>query len=155
LFQQAFDYYQALYPQGTATNADTNEEVLGGGFGLMELLVLADLYNSLGDHENAIGSIRKGCRWLQGRQNQKYWDACEDDREFDIATDHDQNPIREGVLASGMYPLDVNARHRLAVARIKMGDLDEGKVCVFSIVRHHKSKSCSDARKYSLISGYP
>lgn len=92
----------------------------------MEILVLADLYNSTSDHENAVVSIRRGCRWLQGRSVQKYWDSCDDDREFDIVGDH--AAVREGVLAPGMYELDVNARHRLGVARIKMGDLEEGKV---------------------------
>jgi hypothetical protein len=34
-------------------------------------------------------------------------------------------------LEPGRYPLDVNARHRLAVARIKLGEIEEGKVCLF------------------------
>ncbi len=29
---------------------------------------------------------------------------------------------------AGNYPLDTNSRHRLAVARIKMGDVEEGMV---------------------------
>ena len=95
----------------------------------MEILVLADLYNSTLEHDKAVRSIRRGCRWLQGRSAQKYWDSCEDDREFDVPVDQGGAAlVREGVLASGAYPLDINARHRLAVARIKMGDLEEGKV---------------------------
>lgn len=126
LFQNAFDNYQTLYPHGKATDPETDEEVPGGGFGLMEILVLADLYNSTSEHEKAVASIRKGCRWLQGRSVQKYWDTCDDDREFDIPSD--QPAAREGILAPGMYELDVNARHRLGVARIKIGDVEEGKV---------------------------
>ncbi|KZP20521.1 TPR-like protein [Athelia psychrophila] len=34
----------------------------------------------------------------------------------------------EGELVAGYFPLDVNARHRLAIARIKMGDVEEGKM---------------------------
>ena len=91
----------------------------------MEILVLGDLYNSLGEHDKAIETIRKGCRWLQGRAKQVFWDACEDDREFDTG---DGQRVSEGELEPGMYPLDLNARHRLAIARIKMGDNAEGKV---------------------------
>jgi general transcription factor 3C polypeptide 3 (transcription factor C subunit 4) len=35
---------------------------------------------------------------------------------------------RDGDVRPGWHPLDVNARHRLAIARIKMGDIEEGKV---------------------------
>jgi general transcription factor 3C polypeptide 3 (transcription factor C subunit 4) len=59
------------------------------------------------------------------------WDSCEDDREYD-ETDWRPGNGRERELAPGKYPLDVNARHRLAVARIKMGDIEEGVVCILS-----------------------
>ncbi|KAG6863908.1 hypothetical protein C0991_002154, partial [Blastosporella zonata] len=129
LFQQAFAHYQMAYPSGRGMDLTSNTEISGGGFGLMELLVLADLHNTLGEHENAIDVIRKGSRWLQGRADQKYWDACDDDREYDMP----ETPQRLGVgehgnVEPGRFPLDINARHRLAVARIKMGEIDEGKV---------------------------
>jgi general transcription factor 3C polypeptide 3 (transcription factor C subunit 4) len=106
----------------------------------MEVLCLTDLYNTLGQHERAIEAIKRGCRWLQGRGSEKFWDFCEDDREFDLAKPLNgantgaglgevvTHREREGDLRPGWYPLDVNARHRLAIARIKMGDVDEGKV---------------------------
>lgn len=95
----------------------------------MDLLLLADLYNVLGQYERAIETIRRGTRWLQGRADQKYWDLCEDDREYD----RDDWPTRSsfgegGSVLAGNFELDPNARHRLAVARIKMGDVEEGKV---------------------------
>lgn len=94
----------------------------------MEILVLADLYNTLGEHERAIDVIRKGCRWLQGRGQQKYWDLCEDDREYDLP-EWERPPItRDGEVEAGRFPMDVNGRHRLAVARIKLGEMEEGKV---------------------------
>lgn len=127
----------------------TKSEMPGGGFGLMEVLVLADLYNTQvrlfaqtlyedsllnllykqAEYEKAIEVIRHGIRWLQGRVEQRYWDVCEDDREFDLPEmpPRTGNAGEEGVQA-GRYPLDVNARHRLAVARIKRGDVEEGKV---------------------------
>lgn len=121
LYQGAFEYYYTTFPSGVAPPSN----IAGGGFGLMEVLVLADLYNTLGEYDNAVQTIRKGCRWLQGRAKQVFWDACEDDREFDVG---EGSRGGDGELEPGMYQLDINARHRLAIARIKMGDIAEGKV---------------------------
>lgn len=126
LFQGAFDHYQQVFPTGVGINADTQAEIPGGGFGLMEVLVLADLYNTLGHHDKAADVIRKGCRWLQGRAKQVFWDKCEDDREYDAT---EGLRTGDGDIQPGMYPLDVNARHRLAIARLRSGDVEEGKVC--------------------------
>ncbi|KZT05046.1 TPR-like protein [Laetiporus sulphureus 93-53] len=125
LFEACFAHYQSAFPTGLGYDHRAEKEVPGGGFGLMQLLVLADLYNTLGQYEKAIETIRNGCRWLQGRSQQRFWDVCEDDREYDVI-----EGLRgtEGALQPGMYPLDVNARHRLAVSRIKMGDIEEGKI---------------------------
>ncbi|KAH9944859.1 TPR-like protein [Amylocystis lapponica] len=98
LFADAFAHYRDAFPGGVGLAREVQREVPGGGFGLMQLFVLADLRNTLGAHEEAIRVIRAGCRWLQGRGAQRFWDACEDDREYDVA---------EGV---------------------KMGDVDEGKI---------------------------
>lgn len=128
LFQNAFVHYSSTYPTGRGVHPETGTDVPGGGFGLMELLVLADLYNSLGEHDKAVHAIRSGCRWLQGRALQKFWDACEDDREYDVGEWRAPLPGRDEEVVPGRYPLDVNARHRLAVARIKMHETDEGVV---------------------------
>ncbi|GBE87309.1 TPR-like protein [Sparassis crispa] len=125
LFGDAFAHYQVTVPAGVGYDAEQQREVPGGGFGLMYLLVLADLYNTLGEYEKAVETIRGGCRWLQGRGQQKFWDVCDDDREYDTT---EGMRGAEGELQPGMYPLDVNARHRLAIARIKMGEVDEGKM---------------------------
>ena len=125
LHQDAFDHYQELYPTGVGVDPDTGQEISGGGFDLMHILVLADSYNSIKKHHNAATTIRRGTRWLQGRASQSYWDACEDDREFDIVG---STAVRPGTVAPGMFELDVNARHRLAVSRIKMRDIEEGQV---------------------------
>jgi len=125
LYQDAFEHCQTLYPTGVGVDPDTGREILGGGFDLMRIFVLADSYNSIKKYHNAITAIRRGSRWLQGRGSQSYWDACEDDREFDIAG---SAVIRSGTVAPGMHELDINARHRLAVSRIKMGDIEEGHV---------------------------
>ncbi|KAF7979955.1 hypothetical protein HWV62_40398 [Athelia sp. TMB] len=131
LFQAAFNHYSAVYPI-PIPNPDLDQPP--SPFGQMEVLCLTDLYNTLGQHEQAIHAIKSGSRWLQGRRDEAYWDMCEDDREFDLRAEEGDNPIgavtreREGDLMSGHFPLDVNARHRLAIARIKMGDIEEGKM---------------------------
>ncbi|GBE87286.1 hypothetical protein SCP_1005340 [Sparassis crispa] len=113
LFGDAFAHYQVTVPAGVGYDAEQQREVPGGGFGLMYLLVLADLYNTLGEYEKAVETIRNGCRWLQGRGQQKFWDVCDDDREYDTT---EGMRGAEGELQPGMYPLDVNARHRKDVA---------------------------------------
>ncbi|KAG6843906.1 hypothetical protein H0H87_011895, partial [Tephrocybe sp. NHM501043] len=129
LFQGAFTHYQQTYPSGRGMDLASNTEIPGGGFGLMEVLVLADLYNTLGEYEKAVGVIRRGTRWLQGRREQVYWDGCEDDREFDLPETSPRLGVgEEGSVEPGRYPMDINARHRLAVARIKMGEIEEGKL---------------------------
>ncbi|KAJ7448791.1 TPR-like protein [Mycena latifolia] len=129
LFQDAFNYYHGAFPSGVGPSAASGLEAPGAGFALLEILVLADLYNMLEEHERAIDVIRKGCRWLQGRAEQSFWDLCADDREFECESTDVPRPI-DAVddVDPGYYELDVNARHRLAIARIKMGEVEEGKV---------------------------
>ena len=115
LFQRAFTHYTSAPPPPN-----------GGGFGAMEIFVLADLYNSLGEHNRAIDVTRAGHRWLHGRAEQHFWDTCPDDREFDPeGVVRDDSTVR---FQQGFYALDVNARHRLAIARLKLGEISEGRV---------------------------
>ncbi|KAF9241292.1 hypothetical protein BU15DRAFT_73419 [Melanogaster broomeanus] len=108
LYQGALEHNQALYPLGHAFDPSMSDQVAPTGFGFLELL---------------------GCRWLQGRAAQKFWDVCEDDREYDLPREEGNDAVqRTGDVQPGHYPLDINARHRLAVSRIKMGDGEEGKM---------------------------
>jgi general transcription factor 3C polypeptide 3 (transcription factor C subunit 4) len=141
LFQEAFEHYQNILPLGYAVDPATGTRILGGGFNELQILVLADLWNAnaqqIGNSDGnetesgnamaAVHAIRKGTRWLQGRANQRFWDACEDDREYDI----EGVVTRTGEPQGGGYLLDVNARHRLGIARIKNGDIEEGKASPF------------------------
>ncbi len=131
LFQAAFDHYTSTFPSGEVPLAQQDPDGPAVGFDLMEVLVLADLYNTTGKHEHAVTTIRRGCRWLQGRAAQKFWDAIEDDREWDLPVGPNGESGRvvgDGEIQPGMYELDINARHRLAIARIKLGDIAEGQV---------------------------
>lgn len=108
-------------------------------FGLIELLVLADLYNTLSQFHRAVNVIRAGVRWLQGRAKEHIWDKCSDDREYDLPGFVRQDENGASVMADmegenskqGFHPLDINARHRLAIARLKLGHIEEGKVTDF------------------------
>ncbi|KAK7046123.1 transcription factor TFIIIC subunit tfc4 [Paramarasmius palmivorus] len=157
LFQAAFTHYQARFPTGegplsTPGAPASAENVPGGGFSLMSIFVLADLYNTLGEYEKAVHVIRGGCRWLQGRGDQKYWDRCEDDREYDLEDQPRQAANPNGndgessgtTVQSGYFSLDVNARHRLAIARIKMGEVEEG-------IRHANVILTEDPLDYSPL----
>ncbi|KAH7927002.1 TPR-like protein [Leucogyrophana mollusca] len=130
LYQDALSHHQTIRPLGHAIDPELNDASTSATFGFIEILVLADLYNTMREHERAIDTIRRGCRWLQGRASQKFWDMCEDDREYDLPNEDGDTgvPQRLGDVQPGMYPLDVNARHRLAIARIKLGEVDEGKM---------------------------
>ncbi|EJD05267.1 TPR-like protein [Fomitiporia mediterranea MF3/22] len=144
LYQDALDHFTTIYPDGKVPEPasiaiDPSLTASGGAFvghsqassdafTLMEILVLADLYNTLEWYEKSIKAIRAGCRWLQGRARQKYWDTCSDDREYDV-----EGFVREGsednlAIKQGFHPLDINARHRLAIARLKIGDIEEGRM---------------------------
>ncbi|KAF7298515.1 TPR-like protein [Mycena kentingensis (nom. inval.)] len=94
LFKATFEHHKKLFPLGCGPSTSPSEEdikphlqelrdVPGGGFGEMEVLVLADLYTALGEHERAIEVVRTGIRWLQGRAEENWWDLCTDDREYD------------------------------------------------------------------------
>ncbi|KAI5998108.1 hypothetical protein EDD15DRAFT_2243627 [Pisolithus albus] len=119
LYEGALEHYQNLYPLGHALDPSLSKESTSPvEFGLMEIL-----------YDRAVQTVRRGWRWLQGRAAQKFWDVCEDDREYDPSPEEGGIPAqRYGDVQPGYYPLDINARHRLAVSRIKMGDLGEGKM---------------------------
>lgn len=150
------------YPTGQGHDAMAGVVIAGGGFSQMDLLLLADLYNALGEHGRAIDTIRRGTRWLHGRREQKYWDLCEDDREYDPeGWPPRSNPAEGGTLEAGRHELDANSRHRLAVARIKMGDIEEGKVSAAALLLrlsltaysqlHANSVLAEDVLDYSVL----
>lgn len=129
LLQEAFEYHQKQHQPS---------------FNHHDILMLADLYNALGRHDAAVEIIRKGTRWLQGRAEQRYWDLCEDDREYDRPEWPPRPPSENGTMEPGFFELDTNSRHRLAVARIKMGDVEEGK-------RHANAVLSEDVLDYAVL----
>ncbi|KAL1686977.1 hypothetical protein GGG16DRAFT_63278 [Schizophyllum commune] len=121
-YETAWKHYREAFPTGQA-----GADGAANPFGVLEILVLADLHSALGAHQRAIHVVKTGMRWLQGRGTQAYWDAVPDDREYDLPI-MVPRPLNEGDIPPGYFPLDLNARQRLAVARIRMGDTEEGKL---------------------------
>lgn len=126
LFESAMTHYMNAFPSGEEDRV--TERVPGGGFGETAIVILADYYTAVNDYEKAIHTVRRGVRWLDGRLEQRFWDTLPDDREYDV--EGASPPRTEGGTAPGFYPISSNARHRLAMARLKLGDLEEGKVCL-------------------------
>ncbi|KAL1727776.1 hypothetical protein EV714DRAFT_253442 [Schizophyllum commune] len=121
-YETAWKHHQEAFPTG-----QSGSDGAVNPFGVLEILVLADLHSALGAHQRAIHVVKTGMRWLQGRGTQAYWDAVPDDREYDLPI-MVPRPLNEGDIPPGYFPLDLNARQRLAVARIRMGDTEEGKL---------------------------
>jgi general transcription factor 3C polypeptide 3 (transcription factor C subunit 4) len=148
ILQHAFDYFRSKYPHGPPSTpvldrdvdptlqalSHQNQNDLEAPFRDVHVAALADYYLLLQFYERAILAIRNGARWLQGRRMEIQWEGLPDDREFDLdpGMRQDDSLLSGGVgVQSGMHPLDVNMRHRLARARIMMGDHDEGRVSTF------------------------
>lgn len=140
LYQAALEHHQTIQPLGPAQPIDPSTSDLpqpAQTFAFIDILVLADLYNTMSEYDRGIRIIRNGCRWLQGRASQRFWDGCGDDREYDLPREDRGGSVsieRSGDVQPGHYPLDVNARHRLAIARIKLGEVEEGKVCTCHVI---------------------
>ncbi|KAF8597842.1 TPR-like protein [Ceratobasidium sp. AG-I] len=83
-----------------ATNPTGNDDA--HGFGTVEIASLADLLSGLGRHDRAIDVVMRGAQWL-GQ-----------------VVDFDGSN-------TGRDKLDVNLRMRLAVAELRLGDIESGK----------------------------
>jgi len=121
VFQAALQFYQTTMPEGPGD--------LEASDCLILIVTLADFCNIVGEHEQAINAVRDGARWLQGRSEQRYWSASPDDREYDVVgfiRPPATNELSRSSQAS--HALDPNLRHRLCLARLALGDIEEGQV---------------------------
>ncbi|CCA68156.1 hypothetical protein PIIN_02022 [Serendipita indica DSM 11827] len=131
VLQGTFDHYRQAYPKGPPDTSDSNGENTTASFHDFHVVALADALIALGRYEQAIKVIRSGARWLQGRGHETHLDVIPDDREFDkdgITRVNEDDEDGEGAYKPLSYHLDVNLRHRLARARIKSGDIKEGRI---------------------------
>ncbi|PWN94201.1 TPR-like protein [Acaromyces ingoldii] len=100
-----------------------------------EVVTLADLLLYVGRAEDALMTIKRGARWLQGRLHEDFWEEVPDDREFDEVRgrplfDGEPRPQGEFGRRIDMAPihyLDPEMRFRLGICRSRMGDAREAK----------------------------
>lgn len=128
LFNDAYRYYRS--------KPIPEDPVAEGGFGYSEINIMAELYMLVNDFNCAIDFIKRGVRWLQGREDEVWWDTVVDDREYD----EDENANRRensilsarlnGVVNTGgtSAPLPLELRVKLGQCRIELEQLEEGKV---------------------------
>lgn len=116
LYREAFEYHlihfdgPADQQPGQINNLDVNA-----------LIVLVDLLMMQEDYETAIDCIKRGQRWLDGRGTDQTWAHREDDLEY---------LPKEGDTPGGGHRLDSNLRHRLGLARLRLGDDEQALVGV-------------------------
>ncbi|SPO20909.1 related to transcription factor TFIIIC subunit [Ustilago trichophora] len=102
-------------------------------FLVSELVTLADLLLLTRKPMETITVLRQTARWLDGRAREDFWDAVNDDREFDgdidpqIRKERDQEGYGRQVETAEPHTLDPEARLRLGKARMMLGDVDEAK----------------------------
>ncbi|CAJ0844532.1 9872_t:CDS:10 [Entrophospora sp. SA101] len=109
LYLDAYSYYQnrPFYEDAEAE----------GSFGYSEINIMAELYMLINDFGGAIEFIKCGVRWLQGREDETWWNNV-------TGTRH------QGVFSSGgsNAPLPLELRIKLGISRICMDGLEEGKL---------------------------
>lgn len=97
------------------------------------IAVTADLCYSIDDLEGVVQVVHQGQRWLQGRSSEKHWDQFEDDREYHPPDLHkDEEDEMEGLEG---FLLDPSLRHRLALARLTLGQHEEALVRYQKIIQ--------------------
>lgn len=127
LILNALHKQQRDFPDPTEPDAVPPETVL---FPISLLVVLFDILIATEQWGKAIMECKKAVRWLGGRLKETRWEKVGDDREFDlegVKRRTGMGPGEEGREAEG-YVLDINLRHRLGLARLNLGDVDEARV---------------------------
>ncbi|CAG8578363.1 6219_t:CDS:10, partial [Funneliformis mosseae] len=130
LFLDAFAYYRNRpFPE------DPEAE---GSFGYSEINIMAELYMLAGDYNSAIDFIKRGVRWLQGRENEIWWDYINDDREYDEEENLDRRDHTSILAAARLRganstggtnaTLPIELRVKLGQCRISTDRLEEGKL---------------------------
>lgn len=116
IFGDAFVFHFATFDGPEDAKADVEEQ---NTMELDNIVAYVEYLLKSGDPETAISVIHRGQRWLQGRKTEKAWDALEDDSEY-IATTAKEDEEEEQ-----KPDLDIQLRHKLAVARLRLGQHDE------------------------------
>ncbi|CAG8535125.1 815_t:CDS:10 [Ambispora gerdemannii] len=125
LYEDALQYYQ--------TNnflSLNNSEDADGIFSLSDVNIMAELYISIGEYQKAIECIKSAVRWLQGRENEKWWnDVVIDDHEYDEEDSRRKNNFsKSGLYVGGSKEfLPMELRVKLGQCRLMLDQIEEGK----------------------------
>lgn len=119
IFGDAFVFHFATFASPEDNRSDIEER---NTMELEHIVVYVDYLLKSGDPETAISVIHRGQRWLQGRKSEKAWDVLDDDSEYAPAKGDEEAP--------GRPELDIQLRHKLAIARLRLGQHDEAMVGV-------------------------
>ncbi|UZJ52356.1 hypothetical protein CBS101457_001676 [Exobasidium rhododendri] len=110
------------------TEADVGPD-LGNTYDSNEVVTLADLLLRDGRPQEALHTIRRGARWLDGRGFEGFWDdVLADDREFDESreeTEDRESTYGRRVELAPVHYLEPEFRFQLAMARARLGDSKE------------------------------
>ena len=95
--------------------------------------IYVELFASIGRYQEAIRELKRLSRWLLGRSIEIYWDDVQiDDREWDLGN---ERRLQVPEFATEVYDsleygsgLHLDFRARLAIYRMKLGDVEEAFV---------------------------
>lgn len=94
----------------------------------LELNILLELYATQHNYLIGVRILKLLARWIQGRAHELWWDAINDDLEFDERRFNvlEKRPYDEQVGAYGKpFELPIDIRFKLGALRLGMGDLEE------------------------------
>ncbi|KAL1412045.1 transcription factor TFIIIC subunit tfc4 [Vanrija albida] len=130
VFGDAFLFHFAAFssPEDQRPGSDQNT------MQLEHIVVYVDYLLLSGDVESAVSTIHRGQRWIQGRKNQKGWDAIDDDSEYEPPKEADEEDVDGVEGPSGGYHLDTQLRYRLALSRLRLGQDTDAMVHINEIL---------------------
>lgn len=110
--QSCLSFQRYDQPHGPARNAAES------AYSLEDIITLATLQVGMHRYTDAIRTIKTGVRWMQGREDEVWWDVHPDDREYDVVREEGRMPPSEHMDAAGVNELDLRLRLALGQARI-------------------------------------
>ncbi|EPQ28789.1 uncharacterized protein PFL1_03592 [Pseudozyma flocculosa PF-1] len=129
VMEEFLEHSKATYPDPTVLDDDPDAPV--NQFNVAEIVTLADLLLMDRKPVETIAVVRQTVRWLHGRASETFWDAVDDDREFDedrndeFSQSRQQGGYGRMVEMAPPHPIDPEIRLRLGKARMMINDVDE------------------------------
>ncbi|KAI2630453.1 hypothetical protein GGS21DRAFT_540113 [Xylaria nigripes] len=125
--ETAIDWYNRVLAHFRDNNTDGNSPLEW-----QDINIFAGLLAYVERTKDALYELKSLARWLLGRSDESFWDDWQDDdREWDV--DNDRR-LRLESYQEGKYPkfsygggLPLDLRTKLAVYRLKLGDIDEAQ----------------------------